>query len=294
MSTLRSKSQAFLRWLPALDFRGRDNEFKSLLSSEIHRKCRVGLPFSRVRGYHEIGFPFNNPKINPLLAQCHEIISKPVSLDQSILFNYFASFQPNNCADLIGCDESWDCYETLITLPPRESELPWRGVPGVRNRSSLPDALEHGFSSIKDTDGYDGYGPCTDKLVEMELIRISNILRSIKERGYSDIKNNRAFQVLVLIDDVYTSEYAFQLLSGNHRLAVLSALQLTRFSWTEVSECNVIRLSNISKWPGVKNGPFSTSDAEKLFLRILYGKQPPLCVKNWNSKQDIFYRRSCK
>jgi hypothetical protein len=271
--------------LPTLEYRGSENKFKTLISRKIHRKLRIGLPFSHVLGYHELAFPFNNSKINPLLAQCHEIMTKPVAVEQSILFKYFASFQPNSCADLIGCDESWDCYDSLMTLPPRQSELPWRGVPGERSRSSLPDALEHGFNSIKDTDGYDGYGPCKINLVEMELIRVGNILKSIRERGYSDMKNHLEIQVIVLVDDVYTGEYGFQLLSGNHRLAALSALDLMQWSWTEISERNVIRLSNVASWPGVKHGPFSPRDSENVFLRVLRGKQPPLCVSDWNSKR---------
>jgi len=98
------------------------------------------------------------------------------------------------------------------------------------------------------------------KIIEKEFAALEAAYHSIAKDGYRPDKYGYA-EVLCLKNEERTS---FILLDGNHRVSALSALGFKQVEAILYIR-NIINRRDVKKWPGVKNGFYTTEDAVKIF-----------------------------
>jgi len=271
------KSVASLKWyliyhFLAKRYAGKEKDLMSFIDRKNYYLIDVDL--KRIRGLHEMGFPYISNGRHPYVSAIKELEERggEIKYNKSILKKYYSKYQPNSAADLLDIDKRSESYEYLSKIKPQYSELPWRGVPGERKRSIENDAKEHGFDRISDEDGYDGYGPISNELGEMVLERLKTVWFSVKINKYKTKKSIKSLILLPLYNDL-TNDYAFQVLSGHHRLAaaVVDGIPAVKCI---VHGSSVIRRSEVDDWPAVKAEVLSRYEALNIFDRVVKGLPP--------------------
>ena len=108
-----------------------------------------------------------------------------------------------------------------------------------------------------------------DSVIKMRFQKIKNCIKNIVEFGYIPTAQD-------IIEGYFLSdggEYRFIVLQGNHRLAVIKALNSKnplKFNYIPVKfassrlKFKIASKGNINSWPAVKNGIINISDAREI------------------------------
>lgn len=275
---------------PPSDFRGLIEDPVSALKRANGSRVIIDVPLSCCRSFKELGYEVTLDSCNPYVMTIRW--ARDMGRDSykgSPMEMYYTIAQPAHGAEKLGIDSS-----KLREYPPLYVEVPWRSAPGEhvyqrrlktvkREVSAFSKSLSQEevgtFStdlSIKD--GWRHYGPMSDSMGCFEVRRLMHIYNSISANGYS-VKH---------LDDHITGNlmlrenghWSVLIDNGNHRIAAMANLQYKKVPII-INPSQVIRRSEVHKWPAVEQGIMTVEEAKEVFDRIFEGRQPPAISAVW-------------
>jgi hypothetical protein len=150
---------------------------------------------------------------------------------------------------------------------PLTSTYPWSDKSPNQARAErqyimTTEARENGFDTWDLRDGWRSFGPVSDRLIDLELNRLTRTYDSIAHHGFDASAGVMLGRVRLWGDDILVSPF-----HGWHRTAVLLTLGAQsipmRFSHHEP----VVRRNEVALWPNVVNGLFTVDEALQVFDR---------------------------
>lgn len=233
----------------------------------------LDMPISSVRGFMELGAPMMVDAGNPFIETARVLIQHPnISDGETPLADFYRKFCPKNAAELFGINNP---NETLLKLKPIATSLPWIGKSGdylaeLREHTMREQGAQYDFA-LTSQDGFNSYGPVSSSKLKLEVLRLRQLIYSIKTQGYFKSYSSDPITGGLLIRGDQAN--ACLLLEGNHRVSVLAALGYERVTVLIRNQCNGYR--EMSKhWPGVIDNTFTSDNALDIFDRIEKGKLP--------------------
>lgn len=147
----------------------------------------------------------------------------------------------------------------MVIFPKSKYRLPWEPL---EKNSRLANELL--------------YGPNDRSLCRQEVLRVSRLMKSIKRHGFSfDLQSNIIRGYLLLNEN---ADYRFVVKGGQHRVAVLAALEYSMVPVTwEPGWIRVIKKNEAEAWPHVKKGDLSKGLASAVF--DFFFREKPLAEK---------------
>ncbi len=249
-------------------------------ASLLKRPIVVNVALDRCRS--TIGTAFSAS--HPYVAMLHP--SPPASFDGSKLERFYRTFQPRTPAqalDINECDAPG-----FIGMPPTAFLMPWQPqTPQViaerRREIMAQESREHGVQIDADA-GYNHFGPVTSAKGRLEFARLTRIHQSMSRHGFvrHDQRDGDIGGCLLTQSD---GNWCVQVIGGQHRCAVASALQLktvpVRFRVAP------IKREDVSYWPQVAGGRFTRDGALAVFDRVMRGDWPQSAdVDQWADNAD--------
>jgi hypothetical protein len=128
------------------------------------------------------------------------------------------------------------------------------------------------------------WGPRSDYRIVFDANLLKGIRSSILKEGYLPRRSiGQPFpQFRLLIDDRSAKNWDYRVIvHGNHRTAVLASLGWKCVPMTPGAG-SVIRLSELTKWPGVVDGTYKQKDAHR-FFRSYFNQSGSLKLPNWTN-----------
>lgn len=200
-----------------------------------------------------------NENTNPLVKTAIQLATQDqLQAEDSHLFHYCEKFRPQSYGELLnitfhGKIGKWSQYTDF---------RPWSDSrPRLAKRCGI-------------------FGPKHLSFVEHNIVRLGNLLNSIRAFSYLDNPKYIVKGYLLKFGD----DERLVILEGHHRIAALAALKhLGEYthdlipaalgssrSW---KNCGLIyRREDVLQWPSVKSGLISPEKAEKIFDRYFFGK----------------------
>ncbi len=173
-------------------------------------------------------------------------------------------FQPTCVADVLGIEpsKSWHALSALHTVYPWETISP--DAIHLRRREMMAnEVLEHGLKGRLDDTDWKGFGPASEKLLDLESQRLYRVFCSIKEEGFL-----RRYGVIRA--RVFEAEGTVLIRCGWHRVAALIACGYNWVPGLFERGCEVVRRGDVKDWGNVKNGLFSVREALEIFDRDFF------------------------
>lgn len=222
----------------------------------IDRVNLVRIEMMKFRSFDGATF---NEKTNPLVKTAIQLATQgQLKAENSYLFHYCEKFRPQSYGELLnitfhGKIGKWSQYTDF---------RPWSDIrPRLAKRCGT-------------------FGPKHLSFVEHNIVRLGNLLNSIRAFSYLDSPKYIVKGYLLK----YGDDERLVILEGHHRIAALAALQhLGQYknslipvalgsnkSW---KNCGLtFRREDVLHWPSVKSGFISPEIAEKIFDRYFLGK----------------------
>lgn len=143
--------------------------------------------------------------------------------------------------------------------------MPWQKSSPEQKRRSREEMMkkechEHGFSSYSPNDGWKGFGPVSDALLEIETDRLIKVYKSLRENGFQDKFGYTTAGLFIAEKDYFVHPVA-----GWHRIAAMIALGYEAIPIRFKTGSKQIRRGDYAYWPGVRAGLFSESEALEIF-----------------------------
>ncbi|MCC5796257.1 MAG: hypothetical protein JJU48_02885 [Methylophaga sp.] len=239
----------------------------------------IQVPITNCRGFQIVGFNFsyNHPFVNTLIALKN---GKCSGYQGSPLQKYHQLFQPADAFDVLGLSEKFGS-DRLRSLTPLEAVLPWwpdigHLMPENRPRAILSTAKKEIRSanlppSIQPAMYW--YGPFSNLQGEAEIKRLFDLYHKIDKHGFQR-NNNKDGDICGAALVRPDGSFRILLNGGEHRAAITTALgyaQIPVRLYSPVSR-NIILRADVEKWPQVRSGLFSVSQALMVFDRIFEGR----------------------
>jgi hypothetical protein len=202
-------------------------------------------------GWHHIIKTLDELKENPEL-----------DVSQTSLFKFLKNFRPISVSTLAGVfDEN----------PLRLFEYPWGSFTyGMENKKATKSRF---------------CGPSSNKFIVKEFQDIIYLYKKIKDEGYLPEKFSHSYicGTWLIAKD---GQRKFVVMQGNHRMAILSHLGLTKLKVRSMRNVlKLVRETEVRKWPLVKSGRCSEKHAIKIFQMFFnqngWHIANNLCNKNW-------------
>jgi len=222
---------------------------------------KINIELKDVCNY-EINLLYNNDIFTDMTK---ELINKDLNdWKNTIWYNYYKTFNPKSLDDIYKINS-----KTLKNLPAETIFEPWTHDKPIE----LNMMKRLGMYGIKD-----------DDYIYNQIKKTKYLVDSIKKNGYTEsnaIKNNVVVEILK-----YKEKEKYLVMSGNHRINVLKALNYKkinvflkdniflkqknlinnkRFKKNKSYNC-VINYDNAENWPAVKSGYMNIEEAQKMFL----------------------------
>lgn len=181
-----------------------------------------------------------------------------------VLTDYFNRTTPNNVADVLHIDQrlKWHSKPPLYYVMPWDNRSPKEAY-SHRVEMMEKECLEYGMPDYKPHDGWKGFGPVSDKLINIELQRLFRIYQSIKKHGYLEKYGYIGGQIFM-----NGKKQIIRPRGGWHRLSVLKALKYETIPVLFKKKDTIIHKADAPYWPGVKKSLFSITEAELIFENI--------------------------
>lgn len=227
----------------------------------------IEVSFDRLRPY-AVSVPFSDFERNPFTRTSYEyIVNETYSYDGSALQAYYDHWQPQTLGDVYRVPEA---HNEVLSGPPTPDSLPW-------TRGAWPDHLAAGrtihdqrmrerLGPESEPHGYRSFGPVSRVAGERFFEDYVGLADSISRDGYRPGLGQQPLMEL-LTDGV---QWAGRVLAGNHRCAVMAALNSPAFL-IAVSR-HVVRRHEAPRWPGVRSGLYTESQARSVFDDFLFGR----------------------
>ena len=234
-------------------------------------KALINLPTlkGRLGMFYELE---KSRSLHPYLLAASTYIEKRSQKDSfDLIKKYSELFTINNANENLGLEE----YPVFPdSSSPFGYILPWEaGDPVKKIKARLEqmkkENLRYGLSQISHL----GSSNCCDRKILIETKRITELAESIMTSGYK-LTYKSPISANILIHD---REYTWMPSSGNHRVAILSALG---WNLLPVLINGFIRREEVSLWPAVRTGLYTEESALCVFDRI-FQANPPASAKKW-------------
>lgn len=226
-----------------------------------HQSFIVELPLNRSRGLPRFCFSENSrhPYVNALRSS-----DTNISLEYIYeKLNFF--FQNDNFQSYF--NEIFK-KESFRNVGPWQIPMPWQKENLEEWTLSMKAVFKNDSKrfgvNLTALDGWSWSGPVSENKLTVEAKRLYSIYNSIKKSGYITPKDlNNSIQVLILVDS--HGSWTWQVQTGQHRMAVLSALSYERAS---VCVIGVVFKNDAEFWPNVSNGLYTKNEALTMFDKI--------------------------
>jgi hypothetical protein len=243
----------------------RSHEGNPLILSYRHPGRRLLLDAPVARGFGLLNYPFDRPR--PLVGVIPRALASPGqerALIRAALEEFYRDWQPRSAAEFFGLDGSE--AEGLDELPPWLSKWPWdpltleqkraqrRRTEGRENARVLGRAL--GVEA-----GWKFCGPVSELKLHVEVERLARIVESIRTHGVRRHDGTDG-DIRAIVLSHADGRWRWQVLAGQHRYAVMSALGHERIP---IRVEQFVRRQEVMLWPGVAAGLFTPSAALKVF-----------------------------
>lgn len=219
----------------------------------------VNLPRIELEKFRSFDGATFNENTNPLVRTAIQLATQDrLEAENSHLFHYCEQFRPQSYGELLditlhGKVGKWSQY---TNFRPWSDSRPW-----FAKRNGI-------------------FGPKDLSFVEHNILRLGNLINSIRTFSYLD--NPKYIVKGYLLK--YGDEERLVILEGHHRVAVLTALTyLGEYTSPFISialgssrswkNCGLIfRREHVLQWPSVRSGLISPEIAEKIFDHYFFGK----------------------
>lgn len=262
-----------------LDFTENDIDPISAWYQANGKNFFVRIPLGDCRYIGLIGFKCDSESQSPYIRTL-------VDYDRGFCTTYSGSwlesihqnFQPQSAAEMMDIVNP-SCAE-LKSMPASGSIDFWSSESPQektikRSIEIVRENKQHG-SNLGAEHGDRFFGPVSKKKGELEYKRLINAYNSIKQYGY--VKDNFGIDNIrgLLLKAYNTKNPIFSCMSGQHRIAALTALG---YHHVDVqidtgARGGVIRREEVDYWPTVRNGYLTRKEALVLFDRFYDGEAP--------------------
>lgn len=257
-----------------IDLRARTHNPLEAVFHSPEGKFLLDVELVRCLGLHSAAFicspTSHHPFIRTLRAysegRCREY-------EQSALFEFYESFQPQSAADAVGLSRK-SAHDAISNRPAFASALPWEHLSPHENEDFLRkicerDYIDNGFT-LDAAAGWKGWGPVSNEAGEAEFSRLLRAFKAIATKGYqrhSALDGDIEGQVLKNGD-----EYRVLISRGQHRIAALAAMDISKAPIRLLPQA--VSRSDVAFWPNVVRGYYTIDQARFVFDRIFNGQQP--------------------
>ena len=161
--------------------------------------------------------------------------------------------------------------DSPLNAPPYSGCLPWNPSASAsgarrkhsRQRARLPYLLG---SAPPGGHGFGAFGPVSEEAGERQYLRFRECADSIRRSGYRE-------EAPIRVELLWRGgDWRGRILDGSHRCAALVALGYERVP--AVLARGAVRRSDAGRWPGVRSGMYTTSQALDVFDRWFDGNLP--------------------
>lgn len=179
---------------------------------------------------------------------------------RDVLRAYFANLQPVDVAEYLRLSArlAWRREHPLSYVYPWEETLPQVRME-ERIRLMRAEAEQNGLH-WQASDGWKGFGPVSERLLDMELGRLTRTFDSIRQRGFEEDQGQLLGRVFCAGN---TQMVQPQL--GWHRMAACLAVGMTTVPMMFDRRHPVVRREDAHDWPQVRRGLFSFEEAVQVF-----------------------------
>lgn len=213
-------------------------------------------------------FAFGAETHHPFVLAAREALKAPESEWRSrireVLAAYYETVTPRNFTELAGVevDAATAGLSTCAHVLPWERSSPTEK--SIRMETFvLKENSTKGLSEGKEG-GWAWVGPVSESKLEVETSRLHDLLVSIKTKGYQR-HDGRDGDIRAVILMKGPQEWVWMATGGQHRACVLSALGETQ---GPIRVRAVVRRDDVSAWPNVVNGVYTTEAALTVFDRV--------------------------
>lgn len=250
-----------------------EHPLEALYQARAHRSVLMKVPIESLRTMGAHGFIPVTGGNSPFVQVAVEYINNVcASYEDSPLKKFYSSFQPNCPSELLNIKKS--NLDWMESLPATATVLPWQiETPEVFHKQTIihhNKANRQHKTKLQSSDGFFLFGPVSTEKGQLEYKRIINLIPSIKRQGLLYTKydaDNITADILIDGDN-----FAFHITSGQHRVSVAAALEESTIV-IQVRSGNIIRKSEVSYWPLVRQGFYSKELALKVFDKIFEGSR---------------------
>ena len=180
------------------------------------------------------------------------------------LERYFENVQPKNVAEVLKLRSKrpWHHDHPLTWVMPWQPKNP-ESARKARIATMKAECRRFGFADYSEVDGYKGFGPVSNALLDVETERLTQIYDSLEEHGF---QSSHGFTTARLF--IAGRQYLVSPDAGWHRIAAMIALGHKAVPMRFVqSTLNVVRREDVAFWPGVQSELFSEDEALVVFDR---------------------------
>lgn len=198
--------------------------------------------------------------------ECDSFEDARVAVTKS-LEDFYASYQPRTIHEMF-----WDVAEApgkLAEYPAWAVMMPWQGGDDIDSwmqeiSRTVRKEGRRGKRWLTIKDGWSWSGPVSPEKLKLEATRLTKTLQAIKKRGYRrhDGYDGDIRAVVLANSD---GEWVWQSYAGQHRAAVLSALEEDQIP---VRLSGLVRVHDAPTWPQVAKGLYNVHQAVHVFNSV--------------------------
>jgi len=219
-------------------------------------------------------YSLDDNKPHPYIPTIKQIINKPtIQYDQSSIVAFADIF--NSCLNISDIFPDIQFSNPILNnlsscgfVFPWESNTPKQYLKILENWTLIESKTRGEILCLDD--GVLGLSRVSNNRVKSEFELLKKLTLSIKNKGYiRDINNDITACVLIKNDD-----YRFLIHGGNHRAAVLAALDFREIPLTvrNARHPAFINYNDAKYWPNVLNNTYTEQEAKKIFDRVFDNK----------------------
>lgn len=179
------------------------------------------------------------------------------------LAEWFSATAPTTVADVmdLAATTPYLAGDPATATFPWSDRSPWQ-VREDRRGCMTTEAGENGVASWDLADGWRSFGPASDRLLDLELGRLTRTYDSISRNGFDQSHGTLLGRVFQRDDDIVVMPF-----HGWHRIAALLTLGADTLPMRFSRQEPVVRRSDAAWWPNVVNGLFTVDQARHVFDR---------------------------
>jgi hypothetical protein len=254
-----------------IDLRARSVHPLEAVFYSLDSKFLLDIDLEKCLGLHAAAYPCAADSAHPFIRTLRDHARGNCrSYDHSALSDFYASFQPQSAADVIGLPG----HALLSECTPFASALPWEHLTPAENETFLQaictrDYIDNGFK-LTAAAGWKGWGPISHEAGEAEFSRLLRVFKAIGTTGYQRhpaLDGDIEGQIMK-----HDSDYRIMISRGQHRIAALAAIGMTKAPIRLLPQ--IISRSDAAFWPNVVRGYYTSEQALAVFDRIFHGRQP--------------------